>query len=130
MRNKRYKRLQRKINHAIRNLNENIAADDLWKGRFVASQDAIHFATYEDKSGVCALVHITFTDLYTGAAAYDWFTNYDIIGCSFSYNKFNHGCGTILWEFMNEFVCNETRDLIFKEYKRYGLDYTKDKRWS
>lgn len=130
MQNKRYKKLQHKINRSIRNLNENIANDDLWKGRFVAIQDDIRFSTYEDRSGVCAFVFVRLMDLETGVVMCKWLTHYEIIGLSFWYNKFNKGCGYPLFQFMNDFVCEETKGLIFKEYRKTSIDYTRDKRWS
>lgn len=45
------KNYQRKVNKTIRNLNESILEDNLWKGRFVFKQIWTGFHRYEDGSG-------------------------------------------------------------------------------
>ena len=124
MHNKRYKKLQHKINYAIRAINENIANDDLWRGRFYAQQKEIHFYTYEDKSGVIAVVKIAFIDKQTGVKYIDWMRDLEITGV------FSSRVGHKLWQKMNDFVCNATKHLNHKEYRNIAIDYTNDKRWS
>lgn len=128
MKNKRYKKLQHKINRAISCINENVANDDLWRGRFYARQKKIYFYTYADKSGVCAVAEIQFIDKKTGAKFSTYLRDLEITGINFNYKK--NICGHKLWELMNDFVCNATRNLNIKEYKAITKDYTEDKRWT
>lgn len=129
MQNKQYKKLQRKMNRAIRHLNENIANDDLWKGRFYAHQTWAAFGTYEDKSGVTAIVEVAFIDKLTEVVYKTFLRANDILGISWWSNKFSN-CGYQLWHEMNDFVCNQTKGLNFKEYRVNAIDFTNDKRWS
>ena len=63
---KKRKKQQRIMNKEIRLINENIANDDLWKGRFFAHQLDSHFHMYEDASGAELWVTIAFCDKKTG----------------------------------------------------------------
>ena len=129
MQNKQYKKLQRKMNRAIRHLNENIANDDVWKGRFYAHQTWAAFGTYEDKSGVTAIVEVAFIDKLTEVVYKTFLRAHDVCGPSLFCNRFAP-CGVDIWCEMNDFVCKQTRELNFKEYRVNAIDFTNDKRWS
>ena len=127
MLNKKYKSLQRMINKSIHQLNENIANDDVWKGRFYAHQSYIHFYTYEDKSGVNAIAKIELVDKLTKETQTVFLNKFEIVGIfKTKFTLFGYG----LWEHMNSFVCKQTRGLNLKQYKTEGTDFTNNKRWS
>lgn len=87
------KKHQRRMNRYVRALNENIANDDLWRGRFVIRQvDNPGFYVYPDKSGAeMPHVHLVITDLKTGERYDKWDTD----------NGWCHFNGGHIWEFAN-----------------------------
>lgn len=99
MKNKKYKKLQRKINKAIRLLNEIVANDKLWRGRFYARQMWIIFGTYENTDIATAAAEILFIDKETGVVKPVVLRADDIIS-PLSYR---------LWSEMSTFIVNETR---------------------
>jgi hypothetical protein len=87
------KKHQRRMNKYVRELNKNIANDDLWRGRFVIHQEGNPgFYIYEDKSGAeMPHVHLVITDLKTGKRYDKWNTD----------NGWCHFNGACIWEFAN-----------------------------
>ena len=65
MRNKKWKKMQSKINKIVRTVNKNIYNDDLWLGRFYIKQIKSEFEEYEDKSGGSVRVWLKFIDRKT-----------------------------------------------------------------
>ncbi len=57
---------QRQINRICRAVNKNIAADSLWRGRFVVEQKATEMEWFEDKSGGLIYCLLQFRDKKTG----------------------------------------------------------------
>ena len=90
------KKHQRRMNKYVRELNKNIANDDLWRGRFVISQEGNPgFYIYEDKSGAeMPHVHLVITDLKTGDRYDRWSTD----------NDWCHFNGSRIWEFANKAI--------------------------
>lgn len=90
------KKHQRRMNKYVRELNKNIANDDLWHGRFVIRQkDNPGFYIYEDKSGAeMPHVHLVITDLKTGERYDKWDTD----------NGWCHFNGVRIWEFANKAI--------------------------
>lgn len=90
------KKHQRRMNKYVREINENIANDDLWRGRFVIRQkDNPGFYIYEDKSGAeMPHVHLVITDLKTGERYDKWDTD----------NGWCHFNGVRIWEFANKAI--------------------------
>ena len=125
MRNKQYKYLQREINRSIRALNDTVANDSLWRGRFYARQQAIRFATYADKSGVWAIAKIAFIDKQTNVQHIVWLDNKDINGLGK-----RTICGYRIWEVMNNFIIKQTESVGCQDYYLMAIDYTPDRRWS
>ena len=127
MLNKRHKKIQRKINRAIRFVNENIASDDVWKGRFVIKQKSIWMKTYEDKSGVEVIAQIVLKDLETQKEEIIRVNKIDLLGIN-SNSRISYR----LWGRINNFICECTKDvkMPFRVYKKFSIDYTLDKRWS
>ena len=87
------KKHQRRMNKYVRELNKNIANDDLWRGRFVIRQkDNPGFYIYDDRSGAeMPHVHLVITDLKTGERYDKWDTD----------NGWCHFNGAHIWEFAN-----------------------------
>lgn len=90
------KKHQRRMNKYVREINKNIANDDLWRGRFVIRQkDNPGFYIYEDKSGAeMPHVHLVITDLKTGERYDKWDTD----------NGWCHFNGSRIWEFANKAI--------------------------
>ena len=90
------KKHQRHMNKYVREINKNIANDDLWRGRFVIRQkDNPGFYIYEDKSGAeMPHVHLVITDLKTGDRYDRWSTD----------NEWCHFNGSRIWEFANKAI--------------------------
>jgi hypothetical protein len=90
------KKHQRRMNKYVRELNKNIANDDLWRGRFVIRQkDNPGFYIYEDHSGAeMPHVHLVITDLKTGERYDKWDTD----------NGWCHFNGSRIWEFANKAI--------------------------
>ena len=61
------KKHQRAMNALVRDMNKNIATDDLWRGRFYVRQIyAPQWYIYNDRSGAELFVHLKFYDKKTG----------------------------------------------------------------
>lgn len=88
------KRHQRAMNKLMRNLNENIEQDELWRGRFVVRQLASHFVPYEDGSGSELWVCLQFLDRLTG-------TSYEALETVNHWRMWNGG--HLFWD-MNRFI--------------------------
>lgn len=90
------KKHQRRMNKYVREINKNIANDDLWRGRFVIRQkDNPGFYIYDDKSGaVMPHVHLVITDLKTGERYDKWDSD----------NGWCHFNGAHIWEFANKAI--------------------------
>ena len=90
------KKHQRRMNKYVRELNKNIANDDLWRGRFVIRQEGNPgFYIYEDKSGAeMPHVHLVITDLKTGKKYDKWDSD----------NGWCHFNGSHIWEFANKAI--------------------------
>ena len=90
------KKHQRRMNKYVREINKNIANDDLWRGRFVIRQkDNPGFYIYDDKSGaVMPHVHLVITDLKTGEKYDKWDSD----------NGWCHFNGAHIWEFANKAI--------------------------
>ena len=90
------KKHQRRMNKYVRELNKNIANDDLWRGRFVIRQEGNPgFYIYEDKSGAeMPHVHLVITDLKTGKRYDNWDSD----------NGWCHFNSSHIWEFANKAI--------------------------
>lgn len=66
MRDKNWKRLQKKVNKVVRAMNQNVYNDDLWLGRFYAHQIKASYWKFEDGSGGELQVWLEFVDRKTG----------------------------------------------------------------
>lgn len=90
------KKHQRRMNKYVREINKNIANDDLWRGRFVIRQkDNPGFYIYDDKSGAAMPhVHLVITDLKTGEKYDKWDSD----------NGWCHFNGAHIWEFANKAI--------------------------
>lgn len=60
------KKHQRRMNKLMRDLNNNIKNDNLWRGRFYVRQDAAQWYQYSDKSGYELWVVLELCDRKTG----------------------------------------------------------------
>lgn len=108
MKNKQRKREQRKINKAVRAMNENIKRDNLWRGRFRFHQtDAAWFA-FEDGSGGILRVCIEARDLKTGLYYNCYIDNYSTFGK--------------LWEEANKFIADYSG--VWKDIEAVKRDTT------
>lgn len=115
MRDKNWKKEQKRVNKAVRAINLNVFNDDLWLGRFYAHQINSKYFRYEDNSGGCLYVELELVDKKTGKTK-----NYDII---------TYGCNDIfldshVWEAMNDFIV-EVCD-VWKENPRPIKGETQD----
>lgn len=89
------KKHQRAMNALVRDMNKNIATDDLWRGRFYVRQIyAPQWYIYNDRSGAELFVHLKFYDKKTGRT-YLYADNV---------NGWRHCNGWRLWEKMNWFI--------------------------
>lgn len=85
---------QHRMNKLMRLMNENIASDDLWAGRYVVSQIGAQWFSYEDHSGHELWVVLRFTDRLTGRT---WDQAETV-------NHWAFVNGHHLWEKMNTFI--------------------------
>ena len=85
---------QRKLNRYIKHLNQNIANDNLWKGRFYIRQKMAAFYIYEDQSGAELKVILEMHDRKTGKICETYGTANALCRCN----------GYPLWEKMNWFI--------------------------
>lgn len=73
------RKLQRKVNKIIRNLNKQIEEDELWKGRFYVRQVKRVICPYEDKSGLDNDFMFIFCDKKTGKKSYsNWYSYFTL----------------------------------------------------
>ena len=91
--NKR-KKLQRKFNRLMREVNRNINNDNLWRGRFYLTQIKTDYATYNDGSGEKMLVTFAAVDKKTKMFCPAIMSSISLYVCN----------GYKLWEFMNWFI--------------------------
>lgn len=108
------KKYQRRLNKIIRAINQNIANDDLWRGRFVIHQKASWFREYEDHSGGYLIFQVVLYDKKTGMSKDVWDT---LIGISrFTASK-------LFWE-MNNFIVEDVdvwrKELPYEERADYN----------
>ena len=96
----RAKKIKRDINRSMRHMNENIANDYLWRGRFEVRMEQFHYHWYEDKSGVYAYVLLRYTDLKTGQTWKKWYSDIEISG---------RYSGWHLFMDMNNFIVGECK---------------------
>lgn len=82
------------MNQLMRQTNENIAADPLWKGRFYVRQVSAQWYEYEDRSGAELFVVLEFIDRKTGITH----TAADTV------NNWRYPNGFFLWREMNDFI--------------------------
>ena len=94
------KNYQRKLNKLIRQVNNNIANDDLWQGRFVFRQINAVFERFPDNSGGILYSLIRGYDKKTGYYNDTW------IRYAPYFNFFN---GYHLWEMANTFIVEYTQ---------------------
>ena len=67
------KKVLRKVNKIVRELNNAILNDPLWRGRFYIRQKETYFYTYEDKSGTYGHLVYEFIDLKTKQKSIKYF---------------------------------------------------------
>lgn len=60
------KKYIRSANRVAKSINNSIAEDDLWRGRFVMRQKSFQYYQYSDKSGLRVLFEYEFEDIKTG----------------------------------------------------------------
>lgn len=75
MRYKNRKHLQRKLNKIVKNMNEAIVQDNLWRGRFELRQMESSYYPYEDGSGGELVVRLRALDKKTNEFC-DYFMEY------------------------------------------------------
>ncbi len=92
------KKYQRMINRFIRGLNENVANDNLWRGRFYIKQKQCFCKPYDDKSGLDTFFVFTLYDLKTGFTK-----DIGIEGISFEYPA----NGWKIWRELNDFIVED-----------------------
>ena len=83
--------LKRKIVKVIKDLNDSVLHDNLWRGRFYITCDSIQYTNYSDGSGTYGWVYLTFCDLATGQVSQVMFNDFD-------FTMFN---GYKVWERLN-----------------------------
>lgn len=66
MKDKQRKKAQKIINKNVKALNENIANDNLWRGRFIIRQTDAYWEKFDDGSGGILRVWLEIRDLKTG----------------------------------------------------------------
>lgn len=131
------KSYQRKLNKLIRQVNNNIANDDFWQGRFVFRQINAAFERFPDNSGGILYSLIRGYDKKTGYYKDTW------IRYAPYFNFFN---GYHLWEMANTFIVEYTQvwqedprpsyatainfnhvlvdENVWRKPENYDLDYT------
>ena len=120
MKNKLRRSYQRKLNKVVKDMNENIANDDLWKGRFVFHIMATEFEKFSDGSG--GLLHAIIRG-YDKAEGY--YKDYII-----AYAPWLHYSDIDVWRIGNGFITEDSGTYKngnpFKD-KENIPDYTKVK---
>lgn len=66
---KELKKIQRQVNTTIKQFNQNLLEDELWKGRFIIKQIARYDKRYHDGSGYTSSYVFKFKDLKTNKVA-------------------------------------------------------------
>ena len=94
MRNKMRKQYQRALNHDIKNLNKNIAQDNLWRGRFYFFQKAAFWEEFPDHSGGLLRVYVRGYDKATG-----YYRDYILDYAPFLKSNQYH-----IWKIGNDFI--------------------------
>lgn len=113
---------QRKMNKMVRDLNENIEKDDLWRGRYIMRQKAAYREVYPDGSGAELWVRMEMLDRQTGRTE----TFCDTVNHFYMWN------GGGLWREMNDFIVDtckvweETPSPRDKEYKENTARFVKE----
>ena len=91
---KNRKKIQRKINKSIKEINLNIYNDNLWKARFTAKQVDAQYHPFSDGSGGVLHVLLQFEDRQTGKCVLHWLSTH-------GYMRFFNA---ELWMKMNDFI--------------------------
>lgn len=93
------KKYIRSANRVAKRMNDLMAEDDLWRGRFYVRQKKYWKKEYEDKSGLQVVFLYEFVDLKTGHKKEYWFDNFDLDDSGpFTYR---------FWRKMNDFIVEE-----------------------
>lgn len=92
------KKIQRRVNKIIRELNKDIYDDELWKARFYARQIDRRCVLSDDRSWLHIDFYIEFIDKETNRRYYHWFRKEDFLGSSWR-----------VWEAMNDFIAVRCR---------------------
>ena len=90
---KNLKKIQRRINSIVRDMNTTIYNDPLWKGRFYVRQLDRKVELSDDKSWLHVLFYFEFIDKETNHRYYHWFRKEDMLGSGWRF-----------WEAMNDFI--------------------------
>lgn len=93
------RKYQRKMNKAMRLMNQNIENDSLWRGRFYVRSRKTLFYQYEDKSGYGMICELLFVDKKTGRVVSDYA----------SVNEWCYFGGSRLARRMNEFITEDCK---------------------
>lgn len=83
-------------NRVAKSINNSIAEDDLWRGRFIMRQKKFQFYQYDDKSGLYVDFWYEFEDLKTGQKKIYLFNNLEM--------DFNGPFISHVWWAMNSFI--------------------------
>ena len=105
---------RRRANRMIREMNDFIAHDEGFKGRFYAHQEKAYFSPLDDRSGAMYGVVVHFIDRETGKVHREFFD----LTYWMPFPK-QH-----LWRAMNKFVtekCGATANLDCRDYRTYTL---------
>ena len=89
---------QRELNHKVRLINQNVANDDLWLGRFVMRQKDAQFERFEDGSGGLLYPILRIIDKKTG-----YYKDYRMDFAPYLNNDWH------LWEMMNKFITEDAQ---------------------
>lgn len=97
MKDKQRKRSQRGANKIIRELNKNVATDDLWQGRFKCKQIDADWYRFDDGSGGILYMDIRIIDKKTGYYK------------DFRWDHLNSyvNSGWHVWEALNDFIVKD-----------------------
>ena len=106
---------QRAVNRVIRAINENVARDDLWQGRFFVRQWSARPVGYEDGSGMELWIELRFYDHKTRKYMPMWMRSNEIIIWG----------GSKIWQAMNDFIIEDID--VWRNEKPYNekIDWTR-----
>ena len=90
------KKYIRSANRVAKSINNSIAEDNLWRGRFIMRQKKFQFYQYDDKSGLHVDFWYEFEDLKTGQKKIYLFNNLEM--------DFNGPFISHVWWAMNSFI--------------------------